>query len=136
SIWNSAPVQYGRSTTIQKAGPMSLATGIADSATIPSLDAVVGTPTPVVSVAPITLDAPGRHLPLDVRASAPARGENLPVLVFSHGNGWSLDGYAPLAAYWASQGFAVVQPTHLDSRRNGIGFDDPRFASIWTERYH
>jgi hypothetical protein len=31
-------------------------------------------------------------------------------------------------------GFIVVQPTHLDSRRNGIGFDDPRFGTIWRVR--
>jgi pimeloyl-ACP methyl ester carboxylesterase len=28
----------------------------------------------------------------------------------------------------------VIQPTHLDSRRNGFGFDHPVFPSIWTER--
>ncbi len=35
---------------------------------------------------------------------------------------------------WASYGFVVVQPTHLDSRRNGFGFDHPVFPSIWRER--
>lgn len=69
-----------------------------------------------------------------MRVSAPSTGTNLPIVLFSHGNGWNLDGYAPLTAFWASQGFVVIQPTHLDSRRNHIGFDDPRFATIWTER--
>jgi dienelactone hydrolase len=55
-------------------------------------------------------------------------------VVFSHGNGWNLDGYAPLTAFWASRGFVVIQPTHLDSRRNGFGFDHPVFPTIWTER--
>ncbi|WP_327299397.1 alpha/beta hydrolase family protein [Streptomyces sp. NBC_01197] len=100
-----------------------------------ALDSVVGAGDRVVSVAPVALDAPGRAVPLAVRVSAPVAGEGLPVLLFSHGNGWSLDGYAPLTAFWASQGFVVVQPTHLDSRRNGIGFDDPAFEQIWTERY-
>jgi hypothetical protein len=54
--------------------------------------------------------------------------------VFSHGNGWSMDGYAPLADHWAGQGFVVVQPTHLDSRSLGITLDDPRFAHIWRVR--
>jgi dienelactone hydrolase len=45
-----------------------------------------------------------------------------------------MDGYEPLADRWAAAGFVVVQPTHLDSRRNGIGFDDPRFAIIWRVR--
>ncbi len=66
--------------------------------------------------------------------SAPATGTDLPVVLFSHGNGWHLDGYAPLASFWASHGFVVVQPTHLDSRRNGFGFDHPLFPTIWTER--
>lgn len=98
------------------------------------LDTIVGTGTPVVSVAPLELYAPGRAIPLEVRVSAPSTGSNLPIVLFSHGNGWNLDGYAPLTAFWASQGFVVIQPTHLDSRRNQIGFDDPRFATIWAER--
>ncbi|WP_431246737.1 alpha/beta hydrolase family protein [Leifsonia xyli] len=69
-----------------------------------------------------------------MRVSAPVEGSGLPVALFSHGNGWHHDGYAPLASFWASRGFVVIQPTHLDSRRNGIGFDDPRFPLIWTER--
>ena len=98
------------------------------------LGSVIGAPSPVVSVAPVRLAAPGRPVPLEVRVSAPATGTDLPVVVFSHGNGWNLDGYAPLTAFWASHGFVVVQPTHLDSRRNGYGFDHPVFPDIWTER--
>ncbi|MFF3442327.1 alpha/beta hydrolase family protein [Streptosporangium sp. NPDC002721] len=106
-----------------------------DTPIVHMLDAVVGPGAPVVSLAPVRLDAPGRALPLDVRVSAPVTGRHLPVLLFSHGNGWSLDGYAPLTAFWASRGFVVVQPTHLDSRRDGIGFDDPGFGHVWTERH-
>jgi predicted dienelactone hydrolase len=65
------------------------------STTIDRLDGITGAGTPVVSVAPIDLSSPGRPVPLEVRASAPATGTNLPVVVFSHGNGWNLDGYAP-----------------------------------------
>ena len=104
------------------------------SSLVTALDDIVGGGGPVVSVAPVTLSAPGRAVPLEVRVSAPATGADLPVVVFSHGNGWNLDGYAPLTAFWASRGFVVVQPTHLDSRRNGFGFDHPVFSSIWTER--
>jgi dienelactone hydrolase len=99
-----------------------------------ALDGIVGAGAPVVSVAPIQLIAPDRPVPLEVRVSAPATGTNLPVVLFSHGNGWNLDGYAPLTAFWASRGFVVIQPTHLDSRRNGFGFDHPVFPTIWTER--
>jgi dienelactone hydrolase len=104
------------------------------SSIIDTLDGIIGAGAPVVSVAPVTLSAPGRPVPLEVRVSAPATGSDLPVVVFSHGNGWNLDGYAPLTAFWASRGFVVIQPTHLDSRRNGFGFDHPVFPSIWTER--
>lgn len=101
---------------------------------VSTLDELVGDGTPVVSVAPVELSGSGRALPLDVRISAPATGSDLPIVLFSHGNGWHHDGYAPLTAFWASRGFVVVQPTHLDSRRYGIGLDDPRFPGIWTER--
>ena len=72
-----------------------------DTPIIHALDDIVGFGDRVVSTAPVRLDAPGRPLPLDVRVSAPANGQTLPVLLFSHGNGWSLDGYAPLTAFWA-----------------------------------
>lgn len=98
------------------------------------LDTVTGPSVPVVSVAPVVLSSPGRSVDLHVRVSAPVTGENLPVILFSHGNGWSLDGYAPLTAFWASRGFVVVQPTHLDSRRLGTTMDDPGFADIWRAR--
>ena len=75
-----------------------------------------------------------RGIDLQVKVTAPADGQDLPVIVFSHGNAWSMDGYEPLVDRWAAAGFVVVQPTHLDSRRNGIGFDDPRFPGIWRLR--
>ncbi|MFH8803941.1 alpha/beta hydrolase family protein [Streptomyces sp. NPDC017936] len=88
----------------------------------------------IVSVKPIHVPAPGRGLDLQVKVTAPRSDQNLPVIVFSHGNAWSLDGYEPLVDRWAAAGFVVVQPTHLDSRRNAIGWDDPRFATIWRVR--
>lgn len=104
------------------------------SSIVHALDGIIGAGTTVVSVAPVSLSAPGRPAPLEVRVSAPATGTNLPVVVFSHGNGWNLDGYAPLTAFWASRGFVVIQPTHLDSRRHGFGFEHPVFPTIWTQR--
>ncbi|MEU8927089.1 chlorophyllase [Kitasatospora sp. NPDC048545] len=88
----------------------------------------------IVAVKPITVPAPGRGVDLQVKVTAPVSGQDLPVIVFSHGNAWSLDGYEPLVDRWAAAGFVVVQPTHLDSRRNGLGWDDPRFATIWRVR--
>lgn len=108
---------------------------IKDSLIVQELDGVVGPGATVLSMSPVALRAPERPVQLEVRVSAPATGTRLPVIVFSHGNGWNLDGYGPLTMFWASRGFVVVQPTHLDSRRNAYGFDDPVFPSIWMQRY-
>jgi predicted dienelactone hydrolase len=97
-------------------------------------DAAISAPTPIVSVKPVVLAAPGRGEDLQVRVSAPTIGNDLPIIVFSHGFGWSLDGYAPLADFWAAHGFVVIQPTHLDSRTLNIPPDDPRTPLIWRFR--
>ncbi|MEV8022729.1 chlorophyllase [Streptomyces sp. NPDC086554] len=91
-------------------------------------------PTPVVSVKPVALRAPGRGEDLQVRVSAPTAGGELPVIVLSHGFGSSLNGYGPLADFWAAHGFVVIQPTHLDSRTVGLAQDDPRTPRIWRFR--
>jgi dienelactone hydrolase len=91
--------------------------------------------TPVISVSPVTLASPEkRGVALQVRVSAPITGSQLPIIVFAHGYGSSLDAYAPLVNYWAANGFVVIQPTFLDSRRLGIGHDDPRTPMIWKSR--
>ncbi|WP_245716337.1 alpha/beta hydrolase family protein [Micromonospora humi] len=89
---------------------------------------------PIVAVKPLPVPTTARDPGLSVKVTAPASGDRLPVIVFSHGNAWSMDGYEPLVDRWAAAGFVVVQPSHLDSRRHGIGFDDPRFGSIWRVR--
>jgi dienelactone hydrolase len=94
----------------------------------------MSSPTPVVSVKPVVLSAPERGEDLQVRVSAPVIGRELPLIVFSHGFGWSLDGYAPLADFWAAHGFVVMQPTHLDSRTLSLPPDDPRTPLIWRFR--
>jgi dienelactone hydrolase len=91
-------------------------------------------PATVISAGPIVLAAPGRGEDLQVRVSAPATGGDLPVIVFSHGFGGSMKDYVPLADFWAAQGFAVLQPTHLDSRTLGLPAEDPRTPRIWRFR--
>ncbi|MFM9281415.1 alpha/beta hydrolase family protein [Paenibacillus jiagnxiensis] len=94
----------------------------------------VSAPTQVISVKPVVLSAPGRGEELQVRVSAPVTGSELPIIIFSHGFGWSLDGYAPLVDFWAAHGFVVIQPTHLDSRRLSLAPEDPRTPLIWRFR--
>ena len=99
-----------------------------------------GAAAPVLSFGPIVLPSPGRAVDLQVRVSAPATGRELPVLLLSHGHGnsnnlSSLNGYAPLASYWAAHGFAVIQPTHLDSKTLGRrDSGDPEAPLYWRSR--
>ncbi len=89
-------------------------------------------PTPSVSVRPVVLPAPHRGDDLHVRVSAPVTGTELPIVLFAHGFGSHLDGYAPLIDHWASHGFVVLQATHLDSRRLGLAADTPAGLSSGT----
>ncbi|WP_434379613.1 alpha/beta hydrolase family protein [Melittangium boletus] len=96
-------------------------------------------PTPVLSVSPLVLPAPGRGVDLQVRVSAPVTGSHLPVLLLSHGHGRSnhlssLNGYAPLAHYFAAHGFVVIQPTHLDSKTLSLGPEVPDAPLYWRSR--
>ncbi|GLU54733.1 alpha/beta hydrolase family protein [Dyadobacter frigoris] len=94
----------------------------------------VKVPTPVLSVSPILLSAPGRGEEIQLRVSAPTSGSQLPIIVFAHGYGSSLDGYAPLVNFWTANGFVVIQPTFLDSRTLALSPDDPRTPLIWKFR--
>ncbi|MFE0368216.1 alpha/beta hydrolase family protein [Streptomyces tendae] len=90
--------------------------------------------TPIISVKPLVLPAPWRGEDLHVRISAPVTGANLPIVLFAHGFGSNLDGYAPLVDHWASHGFVVAQATHLDSKRFNVAADDPRKPHMWRYR--
>ena len=101
---------------------------------------VADAPAPVLSFGPIVLPSPGRAVDLQVRVSAPATGSELPVILLSHGHGpsnnlSSLNGYRPLASYWAAHGFVVIQPTHLDSATLGLrDSGDPEAPLYWRSR--
>jgi dienelactone hydrolase len=90
--------------------------------------------TPVISMYPVILPAPERGDDLRVRISAPATADTLPVVILSHGFSQSGSGYAPLVDAWTEAGFAVLQPTHLDSRTLALPQDDPRQPEIWRIR--
>lgn len=94
----------------------------------------------VVSVHPITLPVVGRPVALELRVRAPVTGRGLAVILLSHGHGpsnfvSSLQGYGPLADYYAARGFVVVQPTHLDSKTLPFrGTDHPDAPLFWRSR--
>jgi len=97
------------------------------------------TPATVLSVGPVVLPTPGRAVDLQVRVSAPVTGSELPIVLLSHGQGYSnnlssLNGYAPLADFWAAHGFVVIQPTHLSSRTLNLAPDTPGAPLYWRSR--
>jgi predicted dienelactone hydrolase len=99
----------------------------------------VSDPTPALSISRVTLPAPGRGRPLELRVTAPLTGSALPIILLSHGHGPSLyvpskDGYAPLSTFWAEHGFVVIQPTHANSRVAGLGPDTPGYPFHWKSR--
>ena len=99
----------------------------------------VSTSTPVLSLSPVVLSAPGRAVDLQMRVSAPVTGHQLPVILLSHGHGRSnnlssLNGYGPLANFWAAHGFVVIQPTHLDSKTLSLDPDGPEGPLFWRSR--
>ncbi len=107
---------------------------INDAKTIP-----VSTSTSVVSVSPVALPAPGRAVGLQMRVSAPTTGRDLPIILLSHGQGRSnhlssLNGYGPLANFWAAHGFVVIQPTHLSSRTLRFDPQTPGAPLFWRSR--
>jgi predicted dienelactone hydrolase len=96
-------------------------------------------PTPTFSVSPVILPVPGRPVDLQVRISAPATGRDLPIILLSHGQGFSnhlssLEGYGPLAHFWAAHGFVVIQPTHLGSKTLALDPATQGAPTFWRSR--
>lgn len=81
--------------------------------------------TPIITYSPVVLRSPNRAVDLQLKVSAPATGESLPIILLSHGHGpsaWipSLHGYGPLVTFYAGHGFVVLQPTHLNTKTLAI----------------
>ncbi|KAK9238670.1 Alpha/Beta hydrolase protein [Lipomyces kononenkoae] len=95
-------------------------------------------PTTVLSFSPVVLACPDRNVDLQLRVSAPSTGNDLPIILLSHGHGRSnylssLEGYGPLADFWAGHGFVVIQPTHLSSRSLNLSLDATTIRGLFLE---
>ncbi|CAM1505282.1 Fc.00g109190.m01.CDS01 [Cosmosporella sp. VM-42] len=106
---------------------------IGEAAKIPT-----SVPTPVISFSPVVLRCPGRRVDLQLRVTAPSTGDNLPIILLSHGHGRSnylssLEGYGPLVDFWAGHGFAVIQPTHLSSKSLDLTLDAESIRELFLE---
>jgi predicted dienelactone hydrolase len=67
----------------------------------------VSDPLQTISISPVVIEVEDRPLPLELRITAPATGDDLPVVLLSHGHGPSLylpskDGYGPLVNFYAA----------------------------------
>jgi hypothetical protein len=87
----------------------------------------------------VVLKVPERAVDLQIRVSAPTTGRNLPIILLSHGHGISnnlssLNGYDPLANFWAAHGFIVIQPTHLSSKTLSLDPKTPGAPLFWRSR--
>lgn len=56
-----------------------------------------------------------RDIPLTI--DYPTRGGPHPLIVFSHGAGATGRAYVGISSHWASYGYVVIKPTHLDNTR-------------------
>ncbi|KAI1406386.1 alpha/beta-hydrolase [Hypoxylon fuscum] len=98
----------------------------------------VNSATPVFTFSPIVLRYPERPVDLELKVTAPSTGDALPIILLSHGQGRSnhlnsLEGYTPLAEFWAAHGFVVIQPTHLSSL--SLGLQAPKGQEYyWQDR--
>jgi pimeloyl-ACP methyl ester carboxylesterase len=68
----------------------------------------------------LELNFPELEKDLTMRVVFPEEPGPYPLIVFSHGNGCLQDLYTGFADHWASWGYVVIQPVHMDSRELGF----------------
>ena len=65
-------------------------------------------------MADLTLQDDKRGKEIECRVHFPTAGDKLPLIIFSHGFGADRTAFTPIAGHWASHGYVVVHPSHLD----------------------
>ena len=89
---------------------------------------------PIVTVNPVVLTDGAQGKDILLRVTAPLKGRNLPIILFSHGAQYSKDDYLPLTEFWAGHGYVVIQATHIESLSLGLPRNDPRIQDAWKTR--
>ena len=79
----------------------------------------------------LVLPGQDQHRDINLNLYYPASGGNFPLLLFSHGNWSNKDSYDVLLEHWASHGYAIIAPDHLDccSAVKGI-FNSLRYGEL------
>ncbi len=111
----------------------ALGLGVAASAA-PAATATATASAPIVTVNPVVLKDAAQGKEILLRVTAPRDGKQLPIILFSHGAQYSKDDYLPLTEFWASHGYVVIQPTHIESRALGLSREDSRIKDAWKSR--
>lgn len=88
----------------------------------------------IKTIQEIILHDAKRKKDLPARVTYPNATGPFPVVVFSHGAYGSKDAYRPLAEFWASHGYVVLQPTHADSIALGNRLGDKSVFQTWQTR--
>ncbi|MBT5566084.1 MAG: hypothetical protein HN793_07090 [Rhodospirillaceae bacterium] len=81
----------------------------------------------------LTLEASERPEPFVVQVTRPVGAKASPVIVFSHGFRCELAGNDPLVGHWASHGYTVIQPSHLDAEPGSKADVYPQHV-VWEQR--
>ena len=102
----------------------------------------VSSPTPVLSLSPVVLPAPGRagrlHIDLQIRVSAPTAGRDLPIILLSHGHGRSnhllVERLRSARQFWAAHGLVVIQPHSFGLKDAEPRSKRPEGPLFWRSR--
>jgi predicted dienelactone hydrolase len=86
-------------------------------------------PSPVGAIPDITVRDASRNRDILLTVEYPTRGGPHPLILFSHEYGGSNRAYIGLSSYWASNGYVVIRPSHLDR-----GTSEAQTAADWQNR--
>ena len=90
----------------------------------------------VKAVSQLFLDFQKLDKQLPIRIAYPDAEGQFPVIVFSHGMGSKGDMYKGFTDFWASHGYVVIQPTHIDSRSLGFEIKSENLREMYSQMLH